>query len=125
MECPKCNSSMEEVRWGGADRIVNRCTNCGGLFFLPKELSRMRESFTAEYLDHGDPNVGRKFNEVEDIQCPVCGARMDKVSDSNQTHIWYESCPNGHGVYFDAGELSDLNRETLMDKVKGWVTGTR
>ena len=50
---------------------------------------------------------------------------MDKLTVKGQRHIWYESCPDGHGVYFDAGELTDRNQETLMDKVRGLIAGDR
>ena len=33
---------------------------------------------------------------------------LDKVADKAQTHIWFESCAQCEGMYFDAGEFSDL-----------------
>ena len=125
MECPKCGGNMEQVRYGANDRVINRCEECGGLWFKPIDLTRLRRTFKAEYLDIGSSKVGKQQNKVEDIECPVCGMKCDKVSDDEQKHIWYESCPNGHGVYFDAGELTDLSQETLSDKIKGWITGAR
>jgi hypothetical protein len=38
---------------------------------------------------------------------------MDKTFDEFQRHIWFEACPQDEGVFFDAGEFSDLKYETL------------
>ena len=125
MECPKYQSEMEVIRYGAGDREVHRCTGCAGLWFKPIDLQRLKNTYKAEIIDAGSSRVGRELNKVEDVDCPVCGVQMEKVSDEQQTHIWYESCPDGHGVYFDAGELTDLSQDTFMDVVKGWITGKR
>ena len=125
MQCPKCQGAMENVRYGGGDREVQRCTQCAGIWFKPHDLTRLKSTYKADIIDHGKASIGRKHNKVDDIDCPQCGARMEKVSDERQSHIWYESCPNGHGVYLDAGELTDLANDTVMDYVKKWITGSR
>lgn len=125
MQCPKCDSDMEVVRYGAGDREINRCTGCAGLFFKPIDLKRLKTTYKAEILDHGKASVGRDHDKKHDIDCPSCGTRMDNVSDESQTHIWYESCPKGCGVYFDAGELTDLSQDTLTDIIKGWFKGSR
>jgi Zn-finger nucleic acid-binding protein len=116
---------MEAVRYGAGDRVVHRCTACHGLWFKPVDLTRLRNTYKAEIIDAGSTRKGKELNKVEDIDCPECGKQMSKVSDDDQTHIWYESCPDGHGVYFDAGELTDLSQDTFMDTIKGWITGSR
>ena len=44
--------------------------------------------------------------------------------DPNQPHIWYEVC-NEHGMFLDAGEFTDYKYETLLDKFRDLITGTR
>lgn len=116
---------MESVRYGAGDRVVERCTECHGIWFKPEDLRRLKNTYKADIIDTGSTRVGRQQNKIEDIKCPVCGKDMEKVSDEKQTHIWYESCPDGHGVYLDAGELTDFNNDTIMDYVRGWITGKR
>jgi len=125
VQCPKCDNPMEEVRYGGGDRGINRCTECHGLFFTDVDLLRLKNTYKAEVLDLGSSKVGKEHNKVEDIECPVCNVQMNKVHDEGQTHIWYESCPDCNAVYFDAGELTDLSQDTFMDVVKGWIVGSR
>ena len=125
MECPKCQNAMEAVRYGGGDRVVNRCTHCAGIWMKPNDMKRLKNTYKADMIDHGSAKVGREHNKIEDIHCPDCGSDLDKLADDDQQHIWFESCPKGHGMYFDAGELSDYNNDTISDILKSWFTGKR
>ena len=125
MDCPKCGGYLEEKTYG-SDIELHRCSTCFGLFVAPDSLLSMREEWMSEaFLDIGHPKVGREYNKVDDIDCPACQVRMDKVFDPVQTHIWMESCPRCQKIFLDAGEFSDLKYETLMDKVKGLFSGKR
>jgi len=78
----------------------------------------------SEFVDSGDPETGKEYNKIDEVDCPRCGERMQKVSDPDQPHIWYETCAE-HGMYFDAGEFTDYKYETLLDKFRDLVTGKR
>ena len=118
MNCPKCMSEMEKMSF--KEMRIDRCTSCKGLWFAPKVLAELRkDTFMADYiLDDGKAKVGKQYDEVRDIRCPVCSTAMVKETDSEQRHISYESCPNGDGSFFDAGEFTDLVRKTFWDKFK-------
>lgn len=118
MNCPKCFSAMETTTYSGYK--IERCTGCKGLWFQPDELATLREDdWMADYvLDEGKARVGREYNRVRDIVCPQCDAQMEQESDEEQPHIVYEACPNGHGVFLDAGEFTDLVHKTFWDKFK-------
>jgi len=124
MKCPKCDGDMVAKTYGR--RIsLNRCANCQGLFVKPDVLMEMKQEWMSEVLDMGDRAVGRKLNAVDDIDCPECGTHMDKVSDEKQTHIWYEACPNCDGMFFDAGEFTDLKHDTVLDRLRDLIRGRR
>lgn len=118
MDCPKCNANMEEVSYSGIS--VDRCTGCQGLWFQTGELEQLRkDDWMADFiLDEGDAKVGKEFNRIHAIQCPECGRRMLEQSDPEQPHIVYESCPDGHGTFLDAGEFTDLVHKTFWDRFK-------
>lgn len=122
MQCPKCKSPMEEktlsTLQGGV--TVDRCTGCQGLWFDIGEAEALREKWMSEYVDSGDPEVGRKHNEIREIGCPRCGKEMQALADPVQKHIQYEACDE-HGMYFDAGEFTDYKYETLMDIFRDFV----
>ncbi len=125
MECPKCTAAMETKRYG-PKITLERCTECYGLLVEGEVLQTMKSEWMVEaFLDVGHPSMGKQFDKVEDIACPVCHVPMDKVTDAKQTHIWVEVCPNCDRVFLDAGEFSDLKYETLSDKIKGLLRRRR
>lgn len=116
--CPKCEGKMELVYY---DRVeLDRCLNCGGLWFQPAELRALRDDiWMADYiLDTGDKKAGKEYNATKEYDCPECGDAMLIENDKEQPHITYETCPNGHGTFLDAGEFTDLVRKTFWDKFK-------
>ena len=125
MQCPKCEGTLESKTYG-RKITVHRCDQCAGLWCRPEVLVEMKREWMSEaVLDSGDPGVGRSMNEVDDIACPECGTPMDKATDEKQTHIWYETCPKGHGLFLDAGEFTDLKYDTLMDRLRDLLRGKR
>ena len=123
IECPKCGHGMEEVAYG-SEVLIDRCTNCQGLWFDQDEADLLKGKWMGEALDTGKASKGKKWNDVEDVDCPRCGQRMEKASDPDQPHIWYEVCTD-HGMFMDAGEFSDFKHETLSDWFRSLIKGLR
>lgn len=122
IECSKCGHGMEEVTYG--DVTIDRCTNCGGLWFDTGEAEKLKDKWMGHVLDTGSPSEGKKWDSVDDIACPRCGKDMEKSSDPKQPHIWYEVCPE-HGIFMDAGEFADFKQETLGDWFRTLIKGKR
>ena len=57
--------------------------------------------------------------------CPKCDSRMIRMIDAKQSHIWFEHCGSCFGHFFDAGELKDLKKNTVVDFIKSWFTPER
>ena len=123
IECPKCGHGMDEISYGG-DLQVDRCTHCSGLWFDEGEAELLKSKWMGDALDTGTSAQGKKWNEVEDIACPRCGKDMEKASDPDQPHIWYEVCTE-HGMFMDAGEFTDYKHETLADWFRTLIKGSR
>jgi Zn-finger nucleic acid-binding protein len=121
MECPKCDSEMEAVTFKTV--TVERCTQCRGIWFDGVEHKELKALKGSESIDIGSAKVGKEYDEMEGVSCPVCAESMSRVADKFQPHIHYEVCPKGHGVFFDAGEFKDFKEETLGDFFKdlSWV----
>ena len=122
LQCPKCRHGMDEVTYGNL--TIDRCSECQGIWFDTGEEEALKDRWMGEALDTGDPEVGKKWNQIEDVDCPHCGVKMHKSADPSQIHIWYEVCED-HGIFFDAGEFTDYKYETLLDKFRRPISGKR
>ena len=120
MECPKCSSSMKEIRISllHGSVVVDQCENCQGLWFDHGEAEALKGRWMADFIDSGDPESGKAFDKQRDIDCPRCGEPMQHVTDPKQKHLTYEVCEE-HGMFMDAGEFTDYKHETPMDLVRG------
>lgn len=123
IECPKCGHGMDEISYG-SDLLIDRCTNCQGIWFDQGEADLLKKKWMGEALDTGNPSEGKKWDEVNDIACPRCGRQMEVVSDPKQPHISYEVC-HEHGMFMDAGEFTDLKNETAGDLFKRLIKSIR
>ena len=122
MECPKCESPMDEedIRTLQGLVTIDQCTECKGFWFDTGEAEKLKDTFRTDFLDSGDPDVGKQMNEKRDINCPRCEKPLRLRTDPKQKHIQLETCDE-HGVFMDAGEFRDYKNETLMDVFRGVV----
>lgn len=104
---------------------VDRCSSCKGLWFDLVEHEELRDVKGSEAIDTGLPEVGRKSDPIDRIDCPVCKAPMIRMVVAGQPHIRYESCTVCYGVYFDAGEFTDFRRVTLGESVRDMLRRLR
>jgi len=123
MRCPKCRSDMEQVEYEGVE--VDRCSVCNGVWFDEGEMDQLSSSDAAKAIDTGSARQGRHLNVLDEYRCPRCGGEMLKKTDPDQTHIWYETCGDCHGSFFDAGEFRDLAQATVSDYFKRLVKPKR
>jgi Zn-finger nucleic acid-binding protein len=114
---------MEIVEHAGIN--VDRCTGCQGIWFDGLEHRDLKKAGGADSLDIGSAKVGRTHDAQVDVACPKCGSKMDTIADKFQHHIHYEVCPQGDGVYFDAGEFRDFVKEDIGDFFKGLLASRR
>ncbi len=123
MKCPKCQTDMEKIEYD--EVTVDRCLGCKGLWFDMLEHEKLKGIPGSEIIDSGDPETGRKYNEIDEVNCPVCRAQMIRMVDKDQPHIWYESCGVCYGVFFDAGEFTDYKEKTILDYFKDFAAKER
>ncbi len=122
MQCPKCHGAMAPVVFGGIE--VDRCTQCGGLWLDSGEKEGLKALKGSAAIDAG-VSAAETYKRLDRIVCPHCTTQMTRLVDARQHHIWYENCSVCDGVFFDAGEFSDYQRETLGDFIKSLFIGNR
>jgi Zn-finger nucleic acid-binding protein len=114
MQCPKCQGEFEKITVGSIE--VDRCVNCGGLWFDMLEKEDLVKIKGSESIDIGDEQAGAQYREMRNIDCPQCGQAMIPMVDKDQFHIKYESCATCYGAFFDAGEFRDLKEFTVLER---------
>ena len=123
MGCPKCFARMETVRYQEIE--VERCTGCQGLWFENMELEKLAKLEGSEKIDTGDPKVGKLYDDIRHVDCPLCSTPMIRMVDSKQHHIWFEACTSCGGMFFDAGEFRDYKERTVLDFIEDLLTRER
>ena len=123
MRCPKCRSDMEQIDYQGTE--VDRCNVCHGVWFDAGEMELLRNKEAAIAIDTGSTSEGKHYNVIDHYRCPRCGGEMERMVDEHQRHIWFETCFDCHGSFFDAGEFRDLSQHSISDFFKRLVTPER
>jgi Zn-finger nucleic acid-binding protein len=91
------------------------CTNCEGIWLDSGELELFLE-------DSEDKNLllksfsTAKSNREKRIRCPICHKKMDKTLVSTDNDIVLDECINGHGLWFDKGEILEVIKEGSVNK---------
>lgn len=78
---------MDEISYGG-DLLIDRCTNCQGLWFDHGEADLLKGKWMGGAFDTGKASKGNKWDTVADAPCPRCGTTIKKAADPDQPHIW-------------------------------------
>ncbi|MEM9776442.1 MAG: zf-TFIIB domain-containing protein [Chloroflexota bacterium] len=127
LNCPKCQSVMEQVVFGGV--TVDRCRACHGIWFDFREEAKLKEMWGSQRIEASKPAAALrvKHNAMPHVSCPRCEGfiEMTRLVVPDQPHIWYEACPSCRGVYFDAGEFADYRLKTPLDTLKSIFARTR
>lgn len=114
---------MQRQSFAGEITLM-RCRGCRGMLLEAGTLERIRAAVRAdEYFDTGHPKVGRAFDESEPFDCPACGQPMRSTPHPEQKHVRIELCDGCGALFLDAGELIDLSRDSLLERVWEAVTG--
>ncbi len=111
--CPKCSAVMERVEYEGLSLL--RCPNGDGHWISGSKLAEIvkkeEEKIPKKYFDEVSKS-GRQITDqrgvVLDVKCPQCGAMCKKINYSYSSGIIIDHCPNGCGIWLDAGELEKV-----------------
>ncbi|MFW5741452.1 MAG: zf-TFIIB domain-containing protein, partial [Myxococcota bacterium] len=107
LACPRCKKTLLNRRYAELD--VDECDGCGGLFIEPSMLDRIvqsKDATTGLHLALPRRPYEREMT-VAYIRCPVCGKTMNRQAFGRVSGVIVDVC-RMHGVWFDAGELSEV-----------------
>ena len=112
MICPSCKSNMIVVEHKKIE--LDYCPRCHGVWFDSTELELLLKSMD---LDSQNLLLNNILNSPEDKssekrrKCPRCRRKMKKTTIGEHPEILVDACPQGHGLWFDSGELTQLLKQ--------------
>lgn len=108
MKCPKCNKNLEGIKINSVK--VDRCKNCGGLWFDKDKLKIVRDH-RDENLSWLDFDLWKDRNKLttsgKSIDCPRDGKPLFKIK-YNGTGVMVDVCLNCRGIWLDKNELDKI-----------------
>jgi Zn-finger nucleic acid-binding protein len=121
LRCPRDGSLMEKIPIGSL--AIERCGRCGCMWFDRHELQLTLASDTE--IENVDTDVKRSdylsdVTNVAQVVCPRDGEALVEMSDPAQKHVRVDCCRACGGVLLDPGELKDLSRLTLRERLAGF-----
>lgn len=125
MNCIRCNQPLTQEQYEGVD--IDRCGKCQGVWLDAGELAKIvgtvGEHFSnvliSETLKGNATGIPQNEKESKEL-CPKCSVEMTPINYSYQSGVIIDSCPNGHGLWFDSKELEKVQifKESEDDKLK-------
>lgn len=126
MKCPQCGKTLDEIKLGTSR--VDRCEECGGIWFDKDELKAVRDERDEElswldfdlWSDADQLVAGGTF-----IDCPRDGSPLYRIG-YGPSGVLVDVCPQCHGIWLEMEELGKIqrslqekvNRETLPEYMK-------
>ncbi len=116
LSCPKCGARLEAIIY--EDIEVDRCCQCHGIWFDSSEAENLKKLRGSENIDIGKLDEENQKEVLDNqILCPHCHISMTKILDLDKHPIWYETCPQCHGIWFDAGEFKKFKDNFTRPKL--------
>ena len=115
MNCPIDKTALIKKQYEGAVE-TDYCPSCEAVWLDKGELEKIQDVKLNDYEDElkrlpdyvGKSILLVKSREQNPINCPVCNAELERREYGHGSMIMIDSCIQGHGVWLDKGEVSDL-----------------
>jgi Zn-finger nucleic acid-binding protein len=113
--CPQCEKPLQLIDLNiNGSFLVERCTDCFGLFFDPGKVETLLESAVSNVFDSNwrqlDAINKDRYPDalkIKYVKCPVCRVFMNRVNFGYRSGVVIDRCAN-HGIWLDSGEITHL-----------------
>ncbi len=113
--CPDCGIPLQTIDlYNDGSLLIERCSDCFGLFFDPGEIETLLENSVSGVHDINHKlmvSINRERSQhrrqVRYIKCPVCRQFMRRINFGHRSGVVIDQC-NAHGIWLDNGEISHL-----------------
>lgn len=123
--CPRCHSEMETITYYEKNRLdlmkifkrqrpleltLDKCINCGGIWFDPEELNNYLKS---QIILSEDQKMNKKdLDEYSDknVKCPRCNVLLTVRPATGVVDMEIYKCRNCEGIWLDPDKLSEYEK---------------
>jgi len=101
---------------------IDYCLDCGGIWLDAGELELLLEN-PQEVKQILEQSSSAGETEASERKCPICQKKMEVIVVGKQSRVLIDRCRQGHGLWFDRGELEDvaavlsLNQDNKVSKL--------
>lgn len=106
MDCISCGEPLVVLELQQVE--IDYCLECGGIWLDTGELGLLLGEERA-VRDLLAPFAGKSSSKPGKRKCPICSERMQAVTTSEPS-VEVDLCEQGHGIWFDRGELHQIVR---------------
>ncbi|MGB5105650.1 MAG: zf-TFIIB domain-containing protein [Candidatus Zixiibacteriota bacterium] len=103
MDCLNCTQPLVALEIEHFE--IDYCLKCGGIWLDHGELELLLGDAMPDNLLKNDTSVSSLRSKGK---CPVCGKRMEAIMLGTGDRVELDICSNGHGLWFDRGELKTV-----------------
>lgn len=126
-QCHSCKVPLQPESMGA--RLLERCPQCRGIWLYRSQLLEILSQVSSKVEgdlktveEDGHAEIGNTFAPSRVLRCcPECSKEMENFQ-FEETGIWIDGCPDGHGIWLDNGELRLLAART--NSVRSEDSGT-
>ena len=115
MKCPVDKSVMMVLEHRRIE--LDYCMKCSGVWLDARELELLVSVLNSEGADLSDTELLTP-DKAEGIKakrrCPICRRNMDKAWLGKGPKVLIDICPQGDGLWFDAGELQKVLQQMIQ-----------
>jgi Zn-finger nucleic acid-binding protein len=112
MICPACKKDMLAVEYNNVE--LDWCTSCQGVWFDSTELELLLKSMKLNgrnLLLDDILHSPEAISSEKKRKCPICRKKMKKTTIGEHPGVLVDVCPQGHGLWFDGGEVAQLFKQ--------------
>jgi Zn-finger nucleic acid-binding protein len=120
MICPVCKKDTLIVEYQNIE--LDYCPSCGGVWFDAGELELLLEAAKLEGYEAYQRDIYGSQEAVsteKKRKCPICHRKMKKSYIDKSNQILIDFCSQGHGIWFDGGEVQHLVKEIAAGHAGG------
>lgn len=104
--CPNCHEPMVVLEWEGIE--IDLCPSCRGVWLDLGELELIGEQAGVGPARLTAALEKARRGGVRERRCPRCRRKLRAISPEEGKAVEVDTCPRGHGIWFDHGEVETL-----------------